>query len=406
MLNLKENNENNEEKIISFPGNDDISDHSDTEKENSSFTDKIKQFSVKRLFFYGALILCLGLIIYLVARDTSFEATNTVNETPIILSDANNFYLEKYREGFILAKDGKISCFNTNHELQWEYSGSKTAPTVVTNDKYCLVYYNEDKKAVITNGNDCFTIKSTGNVMYGNINSNGYSVLFAEETGLNNKIVVYDDDGEQIYLRQNADRFIPYACVSDNNYSLITLEISQSDSGLTTEICVVDITESQNNKTIISLGNNTINGIFMYDDDEFAVIKENSIEAYDIDGKRQWSTSINQQIYKYAYNGDDIFAVILNEDDSATSGSQIKFFETDGSEISVYKTEKKIYNIDICDKTAVLNADRELIAINTKGKFISSKKLLYDIKDALFINNKKCSLVLTNSEEMKLIPID
>ena len=395
--------ENNEEKIISFPNKeDDEVNKSVKEKEK----DDAPKFSYKRIIFYFSIVLCLSMIIYLIVRDTSFDSTNTVNESPIILSGANNFDYARYREGFVLAKDGKISAFNTNQELQWEFTGSKTAPTIVVNDKYCLVYYCDDKMAVVTNGKDMSTLKTSGNVMYGHVNSNGWSVLFVEEAGLNNKIIVYDDEGEQIYLRQNADRYIPYAFMSDDNDYLVLLEMFQSEAGLSTEINIVDITETEDNKKTINFGEQFVNGFFMYSENEFVVIKENSIEGYDIDGELSWNTPLNKLVLKYAYNDDDIFALIFNEDDSATAGSEIKFFETDGTELSSYKTDKKITDIDLCDNNAVLRADRKLILINTKGKYISTSKVLYDIRDSAFMTTKKCSLILTSSEELRLIPLE
>ncbi len=400
--------DNNEEKIISFPNADKDSVTIENEPKDKKLkkNDEPSKVSYKRVFFYFALILSLSLIIYLVVRDTSFDSTNTINESPIILSGANNFDYARYREGFIVAKDGKISCYNTNQELQWEYSSSKTSPTIITNDNYCLVYYTENKVALVTDGNDVSTINTTGNVIYGHVNSNGWCVLFVEEAGLNNKIIVYDDDGEQVYLRQNADRHIPYAFISDNNDYLISLEMFQSESGLSTDINIVDITETKDNKKAINFGKTFINGFFMYDDDEFAVITENTAEGYDTDGELCWKTEIKQPIVKYAYNNDDIFALILNEDDSAATGSEVRFFETDGGVIASYKTDKKITDVDVCDNNALLRSDRELILINTKGKFISTAKVMYDIKDSVFITTKKCSLILTSSEELRLIPLE
>ncbi len=360
------------------------------------------QIPYKNIFLYGVLIVFLIALILFATNDSSFNATNAVNTEPISLGSANNYALEAYREGYILAKDGRVSCYNTNQELQWEHSVSKTAPTIKTNDKYCLVYYNEDQIVLVTNGKRTRKLKTNANVIYGQVNKNGYCVLFLEEAGLKNKIVVYDNDGEIIYSRQNSDTHIPSAIICDDNHTLLTFELNPKES--TTVVKCADIRKSNKILTEIKYKDSVIGGCFFYRNSDFVVISENSIDSYSTKGHKNWSIDCtNTRISKFDYNDSNIFGVVYSMDDSANSSSEVAFYKTNGKKLSSYKSDKKIYDIDLCDKSALLRAERELVVINTKGKLLSSLNLPFDIRNSIFMANQKCAMIVSNSEEAKFV---
>ncbi len=405
----RNNEENNNDKILSFP---DKKTHN-TElplndiKKDQSRINKSANLNFGRGILYGGLILFFVCIILFITRDNSFNGTNTVNTEPISLSTANNYDFKKYREGYILARDGHISCFNTNQELQWDTDAPKTAPKIKVNNKYCIVCYPDSEVAVVTNGNTTNRIKSPGKIQYGYVNQRGYTVLFTEESGLKNNIIVYNKRGEQIYLRQNADSNIPFAVLSDNNHDLITIETKSKDEDFYSEIKVVDIREKDKTKANIQFGKEVIGGLFFYTKKDFLIISEGGIYSYSLNGKLNWKIDLSSKpISMFAYNGEDIVAVVFNEDDSANSPSEVCFYNTKGKTVSSYKTPKKVYDIDVCQKTAMIRMERQLLTINTKGKYISSSDVAFDIKDSVFMATKKCTLVLTNADEIKLLPVE
>ena len=202
---MRENSNHDNDNVISFPENENSIEQ--RRKARRAENEK-KSAAAKKMISLAVLaLLLLGMLIFIL-NDTTFEATNQVNLSTIALSGASNYDYASYLEGYIIAKDGKISCYNTLQKLQWEFKGSKTQPTVKTNGQYCLVYYNDDRLAVVTNGKNTNHIKTDGNVTYGYVNKNGYCVLFTLESGLKNKISVFNKKGEEIYFRQNADTHI------------------------------------------------------------------------------------------------------------------------------------------------------------------------------------------------------
>lgn len=381
---------NNSEKIIDFP---------QKEKKASKGNKTVKYI------IYIILIFAFIKIFVSIGNNSNFHSTNIVKTDKIALASANNYAFSSYKEGYVMAKDGKISCYNTNQELQWEINGSKTAPTVKVNGEYVLVYYNEDKLAVVTDGNKTNEIKTPGNVMFGNINKNGYTVLFLEEAGLKNKLVVYNTKGEMLYYRDNPDSFITYALLSDNNYTLITNELVTDKKNVSSKLVVTNTRKNRTDCTI-DFHNSVPGGMIMTGKKEIITLFETKMQCYNLSsGRMKWQKDFQgKSLYKYTYD-DGLFAFIFNDDDSANTGSKVVFFTDDGKRAGEYVTSSKIHGIDMCDKNALLTLDRQIQVINIKGKHISSADITYDIKDVIFIATKKCALILNNSREAKLLQL-
>lgn len=388
------NNLSNDGKIINFPTKEQSK---NIRKKNSA-----SQQGFIKTFGYAVFVAVLILIIFVVNSDTSFDATNTVNQDVISLLSANNYDFQTYREGYVLAKDGKISCFNTNQELQWEVAGSKTVPTVKTNGKYCLTYYVQDKVAILTNGNKTKRIATDGNVQYGYVNKNGYFVLFLKETGLKNKLVVYNKNGDKLYYRDNPDKYIPSAILSDNNQTLVTTEIVTENKNVSSKLVLTDIRKNKNTANI-NFENNVVGGCFFTKKNEFITVLDSKLICYSTSGKRKWEVDLGErQLSKYSVD-DNIIAMLFNEDDSVLTTSEVIFYNTSGKKLSSFKTDKKVTDINVCDKTVLLTMDRQLMLVNSKGKQLSAVDVAYDMKETLFMTTKKCVLVLSNSHEARLV---
>ncbi len=375
-----------DDKILEFPWKKDI-------KKSRSYRSVI-------LFFIAVIVVLLCLF----SGDGSFNYTNVVNEEPITLSTANNYDFNSYKGGYLLAKDGKISCFNTNQQLQWETTSSKTSPTIKVNKDYALVYYNSDNLAVVTNGEKTRKIKTSGNVVYGYVNTRGYCVLLLEESGLKNKIVVYNKNGEIVYYRDNPDKHITYALLSDDNKTLVTSELITSGDSISTELVITNINKNEVTSGI-KFENEIPGGYFLTDKRKIVVIFENRMKSYNLDGKLNWETKFdNKRVFKFAYD-DGVFAFVFNDDDSANTGSEAVFYDKKGKKIGSYKTEQKIPDIDIFDKTVLLTMDRQLIMVNTKGKHIFTSNVTYDVKNSFLMGTKKCALIISNSRDARLVPL-
>ena len=384
-----------EEKIIKFPEK-----NQKREKEK-----KTKEHNKSRFFiFVAVLAIVIILVICSFAIDSTFDSTNSVNTETISLSNANNYDFASYKDGYILAKDGKISCYNTNQSIQWEIDGSKTTPKVTTNGKYVLTYYTDYALAVVTDGDETVNITTPGNVQFGYVNRNGYCALLVDEVGLKNKVVVYNNKGKMIYYRDNPNSFIPHIAFSDDDKSLVTLELITNDSSVSSCLIVTDVkTNKQISKIVFD--NVLPGGCIFTESNAILAIFDSKILSYNTGGKVNWEADFGgKTLYKYSYD-DGIIACVFNSDDSSSSGSEIAFYNKKGKSEGKFTTSEKVQGIEFKDKNALLTYGKKLALTNMKGEELSRADITYDMNEIHLMRTKKCALIVSNSQTAKLLPL-
>ena len=344
------------------------------------------------------------LVICSFAIDSTFDSTNSVNTETISLSNANNYDFTSYKDGYILAKDGKISCYNTNQSIQWEIDGSKTTPKVTTNGKYVLTYYTDYALAVVTDGDETVNITTPGNVQFGYVNKNGYCALLVDEVGLKNKVVVYNNKGKMIYYRDNPNSFIPHIAFSDDDKSLVTLELITNDSSVSSCLIVTDVkTNKQISKIVFD--NVLPGGCIFTESNAILAIFDSKILSYNTGGKLNWKADFGgKTLYKYSYD-DGIIACVFNSDDSSSSGSEIAFYNKKGKSEGKFTTSEKVQGIEFKDKNALLTYGKKLALTNMKGEELSRADITYDMNEIHLMRTKKCALIVSNSQTAKLLPL-
>lgn len=386
----KENNENTKQnKIIDFPN------------EN-------KNNPAKKSGCYAILLVIVlaGLLIFsTIYKNSNFSSTTTVNEEPISLEESNNYDVEKYLDGFVVAKDGKITCYNTAQLSQWEFSSSKTSPEIAVNGTYALIYYSDDKEAYLTNGKKAKKIETNEKISYGYVNSNGYSVMFLDEAGLKNKITVYNKSGELIYFRDNPDRQIAYAALSDDNKSLITIELLFEDKHISSELVVTNVKNNTNiSKTKFD---DTIPAKCVFGaKNRLIMLFDTKMQCYNLNGKLKWEKNFeNGQADIAAYNN-GMFALVFSDNEISSHGNVVAFYNKKGKKTGEFFTREQITDIDVCDQNALLTNGRKLMLINSKGKVVSNSDTTYDVRETMLMNTKRAALVISGSQEIKLVALN
>ena len=362
----------------------------------------------KKSKFITAIIflLCITVVVCIIGKEntSNFDSTNSVNSESISLSGANNYSFSSYKEGYIFASDGKISCYNTSNTLQWQISGSKTAPKIVTNDPYVLTYYPDDTIAVVTNGSKTKTIKTQGKVIQGYVNSNGFCAFLVRETGLKNKITVYDNEGKMIYYRNNPDKLITHVSLSDDNKTLLTTELVAEKDFVSTEFVMTNVKKNIE-RARIKFSDDIPAGCNFVKKSEVIALFETKMVLFNLDGKIKQETEFeNNRMQKFSYDN-GYFAMLFNEDDSADVGSEIVFYNKNCKRVGGFSTQDKVYNVEIRDRIVLMTKASELVSSNFKGKEISKVDVTYDTQNVLFMGNKKCALVVSNAQSAKLMPL-
>jgi len=381
--------------IINFPDTHDNKYHKTPRK--SSKSNNLTLVILACLFF-----LIVGIIFLF--SDSTFNATNVVNSEPISILNTTNYCFADYKEGYVLAKDGKISCYNTDQKLQWEFDGSKTAPTVVTNGKYVLTYYKKDNLAVVTNGKTTRKINTDGNVAFASVNSKGYTTFLVNEDGFKSQLAVYDNKGNLKFKWHNSDKYITSAYLSNDNKTLIASEVRLIDSGIESQILVTNIKKQSDFKEY-NLKDTVICSLHFIAKNKFLAVLDNKTVCYTTDMKEKWQIDYSSEnLYTYDISNSNHIAFVFGKDDSMHSESYVDIYNNSGKKTGNYTSDKRINKIDMQGKTTLITYDRGFEIINNNGKVISGADLNYDIHNSIFIGNKKCALILSGSSATLVKP--
>lgn len=389
----KNRNESDNTNILEFSTqqNDPV-----VQRHNRRMQKNAKKRYIKYILLCFSVIIIIAAFFAINSGKDNFKNTDEVNRTAIDTLSSENYAFSAYREGYIYAKDGKISCYNTNQEMQWEINGSKTEPKIAVNEEYALIYYPNDALAVVTDGSKTKSIKTDGNVVYGTVNKNGYAALIVEEDGFKNQIAVYNASGKSLYKWHNSDEYITAVQFSDNNKYLVASGVGFDEKKVGAEAFVFDITTKDSAKKV-ALGDSVICDMKFISKNDFIVILDNKTVCYNIGQKEKWSIDYDGKNL-CTYDISDIGSVALVfGDDSAMSGSEIMFYNRRGTLKGKCKTDSKVSQINMQGSTALAICDRELAVLNSKGKKIYSQELNYDVRKSYFLGDKKTALTIAGS---------
>ncbi len=396
-------NDDTEGNVIPFPDgtpNEEMQENSGHRRKKSAKKNK----NYGRTILFSVLAAVFILIVFGIFGDSGFKSTDAVNTEPISVLSTANYSFADYKTGFVFAHDGKVSCYNTNLELQWETDGSKTAPTVKTNGKYALTYYIDDKVAVLSDGSSNKKIKTDGKVISASLNDNGYSTIIVKEDGFKNQVAVYDTDGNAVFKWHNSDRYIISSYLSNDNRMLVSGEVVMKDNRVTSNVLVID-TRKDLKINEISFDESAICDIHFVSKNRFIVVCDDKTACYNTKLSEKWLIDYSKKnLYTYDISDNDTLALVFGKDDSLLSSSDIEYYNTKGRKIGNFKSESRIDGIDMQGNYSLITYNRRLAVVNSKGKELSSKELNYDIRKCIFMGNRRCALVISGASASLVKP--
>lgn len=382
---------NESDNVLEFPTN-----------KNEFKEKKIRKAGYHKKNYTSIIILAVIVLLTIsafVVRENGSNIDNEagdVNQNVIDNINGEGYAFEAYRDGYIYARNGKITFYNTNREAQWEVSGSKTSPKLTVSDEYVLAYYPNDKFVILTDGEYTKKIKTDGGVSYAHVNKHGYCALIVEENGFKNQVAVYDDSGKSLYKWHNSDEYVTAVQISDNNKHMIASAVDLDDNKVGTKVLIFDITKRKDAE-VVRFSDAVICSVQFISKKDFIVILDNETVCCNINKKMNWTIDYKgKNLCTYDVNNIGNTALVFG-DDSAMTGSEVLFYNSRGKLKGESKTDTKVSQIDMQGSTALAVCEREFRILNSKGKLLHSQKLGYDARWSYFLGDKKTALAIAGS---------
>ncbi len=294
-------------------------------------------------------------------------------------SDGKSRTVEGYAGGWAFSYGKKALLVTTNTLLLTDEDGAQKAadisfpsPAADTAGDYILVYDKSGSDFSVYSGTKhVYSKKTESSIIAGKINKNGYAVTACEVLGGKTELMVYNSDGEPIYVWTLASGEFVDMDISADNARMVISSVSNAEDELRGELTVVRL----DNPEKIASGSETDEIYFKVKinrDYTVTALGSSKLDLYNSDGKRRWSLGYDGRTLLGADISDPDMMILCCE--SAASGLVGK-----STEIELVNRRGEI------TASAVLDGSCERLSKNGELFAVSAGKRIY-------VYDKKCSL--------------
>lgn len=368
-----------------------------------------RTFNKKRIA--GLIILLVIIVIFIVgyilyATNEEFRTFMDINvlRKEITENNLNSIVLEDYDKSNIYAysnkiavlKDNKLSLYTASGRQEGKLEVQISTPITYSNGRYFMIAQQDSSKAYLIRDNEIVWEKDLeGNISRVSVNSAGYSSIILTGTAYKTVIVVFDNQGNELFKYMSSTITVDSAISEDNQY-LSFAEVNISGTFVQSNIKTLSIEKAktspneanvftynadsnslilnikyQNNNKLVCMYDDSVHVIKNNEDTKVADINSSGMTFYSIElnnhlvgtvestsGLLDTQTSVqiinmdNQNQSTYNFNGVTKELYSYGNKIALNLGSEVHFIETNGWLIKKYTSSQEIRKIVITDEIA------------------------------------------------------
>ena len=368
-----------------------------------------RTFNKKRIA--GLIILLVIIVIFIVgyilyATNEEFRTFMDMNvlRKEITENNLNSIVLEDYDKSNIYAYSNKIAVLKDNILSLYTASGRQegqlevqiSTPITYSNGRYFMIAQQDSSKAYLIRDNEIVWEKDLeGNISRVSVNSAGYSSIILTGTAYKTVIVVFDNQGNELFKYMSSTITVDSAISEDNQY-LSFAEVNISGTFVQSNIKTLSIEKAktspneanvytynadsnslilnikyQNNNKLVCMYDDSVHVIKNNEDTKVADINSSGMTFYSIElnnhlvgtvestsGLLDTQTTVqiinmdNQNQSTYNFNGVTKELYSYGNKIALNLGSEVHFIETNGWLIKKYTSSQEIRKIVITDEIA------------------------------------------------------
>lgn len=311
----------------------------------------------------------------------------------IALENAANGKYKRFSKGILSATDTTLTLYNQEGESEWSSKIQIASPILEVAGDDIIVYEENGKKLTVYNKNQHKYSKTVGgNIKTASISESGDVVVVFEREGYKGSVIVYNKEGQEVYLWNSGKFRIIDADISPSRRLAVTL--LDTNNTLDSKIYYFDLEKSGPESTI-SISDTVVFDID-FDGDVLNAYCDNKLIATDTKGDIKWH---------YDFNKRNITRYIMTEKGEKVISfdnhnvSEITIVSRTGDEKKTIKTDILPDCLDCYEDRVLFNSGRTIIVSDPSGEVIARYTASRDIKKAYLINSKKIFIVYTTGIE-------
>ncbi|MDO5480007.1 MAG: DUF5711 family protein [Clostridia bacterium] len=326
--------------------------------------------------------------------EKEYADTNVVNDGKHIpLENAANGKYKRFQKGILSATDTTLTLYDQDGNSEWSEKIQIASPILEVAGEHIIVYEQNGKVLTVYNKNQHKYSKTiSGNIKTASISESGDVAVVFEREGYKGSVIVYNKEGQEVYLWNSGKFRIIDADISPSRRLAVTL--LNTNNTLEAKIYYFDLAKSGPESTI-SIDDTVVFDID-FDGDVLNAYCDNKVIATDIKGDIKWN---------YDFGGRNITRYIMTEKGEKVISfdnhnvSEITMISRTGDEKNTIKTDILPDCLDCYDDRILFNSGRTLVVCNQSGEIVARYTASRDVKSAYLMSSKKIFIVYTTGIE-------
>ena len=296
------------------------------------------------------------------------SSSNILNYTKAPISD--DFAL--YKNGLVAASGSEIKIFNSTGRVTLTSGDVFAIPTVVTSNKYVLVYdLGGSKFSVYNSFKKIETVTLDGSIAYASMSEGGGFLVVEKTQDYNSVVHIYDDNCNHI-SKYSTNEYVISAEMSENGKYIAVISASAENGEMTSTLTLL----KQNKKKIYAqadTGNLSPYTCKFISDNRIAVFCSDRVCVYNLRGKLK-----REYIYpdsKLAYISHTSGGVaLLFEDDLINGRNTLVVLNKNGKLIYSGQISGSFTDMEMYDSYVFLLTNNGIRKFNYKNKITTLKE--------------------------------
>ena len=319
---------------------------------------------------------------------------------PIEANEAYDF--GRCGNNIVMVKNNGTYAYSDKLVSKWSIESNGTNPFIRSNGDRAIIYYMNEKVALITDGKSTQKVETEGEIACASINENGYFCIVTGETGYKSLVTVYAPDCEVIYKWHSAENYVVDAEVSPNNKSMTVATIDFSKSSVSGGVMMFNFTQEKPHVGHV-LENSIVMDIAYVSKSRVVAVSDTGFYGYNAIGEKVFDVPYgNMKLTSFNINSPNNMVLVFSKDGSVVHGSVVKVYKASGKEYGVFESDETVTGVDVVDRKIMLTLGRKIKIISRSGNEKKTFNLNKDIKSALLFENKRSAFVVSGSSAERI----
>ncbi len=293
-------------------------------------------------------------------------------------------------EMLMLNNEGIYAVDKSGREI-WTMVAAATSPyAMVKGEKILLADLNGRKLRTFQGEKMVSEIETQNEILSARVNKNGYIAVSTGELGYKGLVVLYDDNGKEVFRWHSGSGYIGAIDISANNRLAVSQLVTDKEE-IFSRILIINPKSEEEPKCIAEL-KGIVTKLQHAESGVLVALSNNGLYGYkrsgkekfrvDFSGRRLLRCNIENQNNMVLAFDSGLNSTIL---ESYSSGGKLRGSVDTGGEVSA---------IDVNGECIVAVSHDKIIRLNPKGSVIKEIKISRDIKTIKIFNDRRKILAL------------